>query len=71
MKSNEDKTILVLKITKETNENLVSNLIKNDVNEKFTTIDGEDYNINKGKILYICSSFFIICNRIINTNNNQ
>jgi len=46
MKLKDDMKVLALKITHETNEDMVSKVIKDFINEKFTTINGEDYFID-------------------------
>ena len=48
MKSKEERKILLTKITNGNNEELLSKVIKEFINEKFTVIDGEDYFIDNG-----------------------
>ena len=48
MKSKEDRKVLLTKITNGNNEELLSKVIKEFINEKFTIIDGEDYFIDNG-----------------------
>jgi len=46
MKNNEDKVVLTTKITSEVDETLLSKVIKEFIEEKFTTIDGVEYFID-------------------------
>ena len=46
MKNNEDKVVLATKITTEVDETLLSKVIKEFIEEKFTTIDGVEYFID-------------------------
>ena len=46
MKSKDERVVLATRIIKENNENLLSKVIKEFVEEKFTTIDGVDYFID-------------------------
>ena len=48
MKSKEDRKVLLTKITNGNDEELLSKVIKEFINEKFTVIDGEDYFIDNG-----------------------
>ena len=46
MKNEEEKKVLALKISKETEDSLLSKVIKEFIEEKFTVIDGEEYFID-------------------------
>jgi len=46
VKSENDKVVLAAKIVKEKDENLLSKIVKEFIEEKFTTIDGVDYFID-------------------------
>jgi len=46
MKSKEDRKVLVTKITNGNNEELLSKVIKEFINEKFTVIEGKNFFID-------------------------
>ena len=56
MKNKEDKIVLATKITTEENENLLSKVIKEFIEEKFTVIDGVEYFIDLTKLKIDTSS---------------
>jgi len=43
MKKRDDSVVLAIKLTSKEEEELLSKTIKDFINEKFVTIDGEDY----------------------------